>query len=289
MKKLSISGFFSGFNKQSQTLFWINGRSIFVVAGKKRKTHRFITNNGFKDGRIADFSKSLKTIQGICQENSLKIGNPLVKNKAIVFIPTDSSPLEQSIFKKLFRRVGFFDIELRKYETAFHAFLAKQAYEKGVFAYIGQEISEIGVFSNQLQQSFIIYYSLKEAIEETSYFFREQHLFELSADVALDLYQEMGRQGEKFSLVVRGRNSRNQELQTSTFSFKDVEPLFSFLQKKAMKEIDSVIQNNSFKMINPDRWIILGDDFFKNCLDSSKEKSLKLKSEFDLMQGVEWL
>ena len=290
MRKLTNFKFFSAkSNHNPQTLFWINGQNIFVITGKKRKTHQFNSETGFIEGKIADSSQALVTLKKICRDSEIDFGNLLVRNKAIIFIPTNTSPLEKDIFNKLFKSVGFFNVELLNYATAFQAFLAKQEYEKGSFVYVGQEASEVGVFDKNNQQSFVIYYSLKDAIDETVYFFREKHLFELSTRVAFDLYQEMGVQGEKFSLVVRGRNSRNKELQTMSFTFKDVEPLFSSLHRKITKEVDSVMQNNLFKQISPDKWVILGDDFFKRNLDSLGEKSLKLKTEFDLMQGVEWL
>jgi actin-like ATPase involved in cell morphogenesis len=290
MRKLSVSRVFnSNSDKEKQTLFWINGQSIFVVAGKKRHTHKFTSPTGFKEGKVDDFDLAYKTIKGICKDDSLKIGGLFSKNKVTIFIPTDSAPIEKNLVKDLFKKVGFFDVDLLKYETAFRAFLAKQDYENATFVYVGHELAEIGVFGKSSQQSFIIYFSLKEAIEEIIYFFREKHLFELSEDVALNIYQELGQQGDKFSLVIRGRSSRTQELQTNPFSFKDLEPLFSFLQKKIAKEMDSIIQNNLFKQIAPDKWVVLGDDFFKRYLDTFGEKSLKLKSEFDLMQGVKWL
>lgn len=290
MRKLAIPKVFnSNVDRHSQTLFWINGQSIFVVAGKKRHTHKLTSVTGFKESKVDDFELAFKTIKRVCKDNNINVGGLFSKNKAIVFIPTESSPIEKSLIKDVFQKVGFLNVDLLKYETAFRAFLAKQDYEGSTFVYVGNELSEIGVFDKSVQQSFVIYFSLKEAIEEVVHFFREKHLFELSEDVALNVYQELGIQGDKFSLVVRGRSSRTQELQTNSFSFKDLEPLFSFLQKKIAKELDSVIQNNIFKQIAPDRWVILGDDFFKRYLNTFGEKSLKLKSEFDLMQGVEWL
>lgn len=290
MRKLSSFKFFSTQNNQSlQTLFWINGQNILVVTAKKRKVHQFNTATGFIENKVADFTQALVSIKKICRENNIDFGNLLVRNKAIIFIPTNSSPLERELFTKLFKQVGFFSVELINYATAFRAFLAKQDLDKGNFVYIGQEISEIGVFDRAAQQSFIVYYSLKEAIDETVYFFREKHLFELAEKVAVALYQEIGNQGEKFSLVVRGRNSRTKDLQTTSFLFKDVEPLAGSLQRKITKELDSIVQNNLFKQIGADKWVILGDDFFKKSLDHLGEKSLRLKTEFDLMQGVEWL
>ncbi|MFZ5437646.1 MAG: hypothetical protein ACOZAK_01145 [Patescibacteria group bacterium] len=290
MRKLPSFKFFSTQNNQSpQTLFWINGQSILVVTAKKRKVHQFNTATGFIENKVADFTQALASIKKICRENNIDFGNLLVRNKAIIFIPTNSSPLERELFTKLFKQAGFFGVELINYATAFRAFLAKQDLDKGSFVYIGQEISEIGVFDRAAQQSFIVYYSLREAIDETIYFFREKHLFELAEKVAFALYQEIGNQGEKFSLVVRGRNSRTKDLQTMSFLFKDVEPLASSLQRKITKELDSIVQNNLFKQIGADKWVILGDDFFKKSLDHLGEKSLRLKTEFDLMQGVEWL
>ena len=282
--RLSLSIF-----KQEQVLFWLNGQSILVIAEKKRKQHDLVVDTGFIEGKVADFDKALATIAKVSKKNLIVLKNPFRINKAIVFIPTNSSPVEKTVMARLFRRAGFSNVELRNYSTSFQAFLIKQDYEKGVFVYIGQEISEIGVFSAEAQQSFVIYYSLNEARTEVVNFFREKHLFEIFHEVALNIYQELGKQGKKFSLVVRGRSSRNKEILTTSFSFKDVEPLFSFLQKKVFKELDSVIQNNSFRLIQPEKWVILGDDFFQLCLKSYQEKPLRLKSEFDLMQGIEWL
>jgi len=290
MKRFSVTNLFAQKTAaNNQSLFWLSGNQLKLVTDNKRSTHQLTADSGFSANKIADFSLALTTLKNLCQTSGLKFDNLWFRNKAIVFIPTDSSPLEKKLFKQLFNQLGFNQLELRKYETAFRAFLAKQDYEKGCFVYVGQEVSEIGVFASNYQQSFNIYYSLQEAIEETIYFFREKHLLELSNKGAYKLYQELGLQGEKFSLVVRGRNSRNKELQTASFMFKDVEPLYSFLQKKINQEIDSVRQNNLFKQFVPDKWVVLGDDFFQANLEKMGEKTLQLKSEFDLMQGIEWL
>jgi len=289
MKRLALPGsVLNSFKAGKQTLFWLNGQIINVV-GNKRHSHKFATQTGFLANKVADYELALKTIKKVCRESGLDFGNFFNKNKAILFVATDSSPLEKTILSNLFKEVGFNEVELRPYETAFGAFLVKQNYDKGSFVYVGKETSEIGVFADNAQRSFVVYYSLADAVTETIYFFRERHALELAENVALNLYQELGAQGEKFSLVVRGRSSRNKELQTVSLLFKDVEPLYSFLQKQVIKEIESVRQDNVFKQINPDRWMVLGDEFFKRCLDLLGEKTLQLKSEFDLMQGVEWL
>jgi len=289
MRNSNFSRLSLDFLHQDQVLFWLEGRFLLMVAGKKRKQLLLKADSGIADGLIANEEAAVKTISAFCHENEIRFQNLFKIHQAIIFIPTNSSPVEQSLIKRVFSQVGFRQIELRLYATAFRAFLAKQAFERGIFVYIGQEISEIGVFSDRDQQSFSIYFSIKEAMEIVTHFFREKHLFAISPVVANQVYEEIGKHGEKFSLTIRGRESRSREIATHSFSFKEIEPLHQVLKRKVEKELLSVIGDKLFREIQPDKWVILGDNFWFNNLKSQADKALQLQTAFDLMQGVEWL
>lgn len=289
-KLFRLPYFGKSFFQQQQALFWLSGQEILAVFGKKRKKYSFSFDTGFEEGGVADFEKARATLTKLCEENDFSFRSPWHSQKATIFLPTGVSPLERSIVRKVFQSVGFSQVNLRRYATAFRGFLAKQNEEKGVFVYMGQATSEVGIFSASHQQSLRIPFSLKEIQEYIASYFREKHFFEISQEACSQIYQELGKQQEKFSLVVRGRNTRTSEIETKAVAFTHVESLFLVLKQKVMQEVTSVMNDPLFREVHPEKWTVLGDTFFPFCAHEAAEaKVLLLQSEFDLMQGIEWL
>lgn len=276
--------------RQERAVFWFSSQELLFWWEKKKKRISLAENSGFSGGQVADVDAATATIARVCEQEGLPAHSFFSVRKATVFIPTESSPLERRVIRRVFQTAGFQKISLVAYTTAIRAFAQRQAIRSGVGIYVGSDVSEGIVFSSKDQQLFSLSHSLSAASTECQRLLREAQQLEVSAETAGKLYAALGKKKEKTAYPIRGRNIQTNQVETRSLTAKDCIALADFFEKKFDQELAPLTASSLFETISPDRWVIIGDELLKTHVQETyTAETVFLSSEQEMIQGVQWL
>lgn len=269
---------------------WFSSRELLLSWDKKKKRVTLTAAAGFSGGQIHDFDLAVATLSQVCQQEGIRIGEPMTRSAATVFVSATSSPLERSLIRRVFQKAGFRKVSLVSYATALRSFAERQALHTGVGIYVGNDVSEGLVFSPENQVISLFHYSLLDTQQDVTKFLRENQKIEVSPEAARQLYSALGKKKEQTAQVVRGRNIQNQQIETRTLTAAEMEKLSQFFREKLGRELQPLISMPLFAAANPSHWVIVGDAFLNYSVQELYQaETLFLHSEFDVIQGVQWL
>lgn len=290
MKLFNLPLSINRFLEKKQFVFWFSSTQLFFSWDKKKKQISLNTDAGFLAGQIADEQQAVRTLTEALTKEGINSDHPLAKHTATVFVTTASSPLERDITRRVFKKAGFVKVSLVTYATALKSFAERQNIHTGVGFYFGSDVSEAIVFSPKEQAAFSLNYSLMDIQSDLRQLLRERQRIEVSLQAARKLYLSLGKNNQSTIHNIRGRNIQTQQVETRTLVGSDLEKIRAFFQTKLVEELRVLIFSSLFEEINPDHWVVVGDGFLNDFVQQKYQaKTLFLKSEIEMIQGVEWL
>ncbi|HCR81624.1 MAG: hypothetical protein UX28_C0003G0105 [Candidatus Pacebacteria bacterium GW2011_GWA1_46_10] len=290
MKLLRVPKFITAFFSQEQAVFWFSSQELLFIWRKKKRRLLLTHHAGFTHGQVSDFHEAVTTITSTGEQEGLTTTQPFVFRAAVVFVATDSSPLERKVVREVFQKAGFQKVTLVSYATAMRAFGERQAIHTGLGLYVGSDVGEGVVFSPQDQAGVVLAHSLLAADHEIQLFLREEGKIEVSLETARELYQLMGRRKEIQSHVVRGRSIQTQQVTTLALKASMVETLREFFTQQLMRELQPLMALPLFVQAQPNHWVVIGDAFLNQLVQEKYQvNTVYLHSEFELIGGVQWM
>lgn len=290
MKLFQLPKLVSAFFSQEQAVFWFSSQEMLLVWQKKKKRLPLTAEAGFARGQVNHFDWAVATVTRLCEQENIRTTHPFSFHAAVVFVSTASSPVERKIIRRVFQKAGFQKVTLVLYATAMRAFAQRQAIRTGLGIYVGNDVSEGIVFSPKDQAGMSLKHSLLEASQEIQLLLREEQKLEVSLETARGLYELMGRRKEINTHVMRGRSIQTQQVETRTLKQSVIETTRAFFQQKLLRELQPLLTTPLFAETQPNHWVIIGDALLNQLVqDEYQVNTVYLHSEFELIQGVQWL
>jgi actin-like ATPase involved in cell morphogenesis len=290
MKPFRLPKAVSALFTHTQAAFWFSSRQLLVLWEKKKKRFQLALEAGFAAGQISNFDQAVTTLGRLCAEAGLQLSQPLTLQTAVVFVATDSSPLERSIVKRVWQKTGFQKVSLVSYATALRAFAQRQAIRTGVGLYIGFDVSEGVVFSPDDQAGVPLGCSLYESAKLMQLLLRERTQLEVSLETAQGLYEGLGKASAVGAQAVRGRNIQTQQIETQTLTSSTISTLKEFFEQRLASALKTLLTSSLFATVYPHHWVVVGDPLLNQLVQTRYQaNTVFLHSEFELTQGVQWL
>lgn len=269
---------------------WFSSQELLLSWDKKKKRVPLTSAAGFSGGQIDRFDEAAATLEQVCQQEGIRVGEPLTLVAVTVFVTSNSSPLERELVRRVFQKAGFRKVSLVSYATALRSFAERQALHTGVGIYVGTDVSEGMVFSPENQVTLLFHYSLLDTQQEVISFLRENQKIEVSAETARQLYSALGKKKDLAPQVIRGRNIQNQQVETRTLPAGELAKLSQLLRDRLKTELQPLVGTPLFAAANPSHWVVIGDGFLNQAVaELYQAETVFLHSEFDVIQGVTWL
>ncbi|MFH2118400.1 MAG: hypothetical protein ABII10_01540 [Candidatus Paceibacterota bacterium] len=276
--------------KKEHGVFWFSSKELLLIWNEKKKRLSLPVGSGFADGQVADLDAATNTIIKLCEIIGLKTAGSLTWQSATVFAPTLSSPLERKIIKQAFQKAGFQKINLVTFATALKTFSQRQAMYEGVGLYLGEDVSEAVLFSQQEQLSLSFNYLKKTAYQVIQESLQNEASLTVSQETVIKLYEALGQNPDIQSFVLRGKNIRNQQVATLALTKGQLRGIADLLQKNLELAWHQLTSNNLFTDHNLDQWLVVGDAFVYHFIqERTVSQTLFLHSELEIIQGVRWL
>lgn len=275
---------------KTQSTWWFSSQELWVAWGKRKQRLALPANSGFSEGQIASITPAVATVTAAAEAANLPISQPLASQAATVFVSAHSSPVDRRLTREVFQKVGFSQVNLVAYTTALHAFAQRQAIRIGVGIYVGSDLSEGLAFSPKDQETFQLDHSFGQIETGLKALLREQHQLEITSASARQLYLQFGKRGELETYVVRGRNVKDSQITTLTLKTKALSALRQWCGKQITDKLNQALSGPLFTAAEPNHWVIVGDAFLnKMAQETYQANTIFLQSEFELIQGVQWL
>ncbi|OGJ37208.1 MAG: hypothetical protein A2383_03280 [Candidatus Pacebacteria bacterium RIFOXYB1_FULL_39_46] len=289
MQRFILPKIKSSIFEKEHGVFWFSSKELLLIWDKKKKSLFLPVGSGFADGQVADVDVAAHTVIKLCEMIGLSAASFFIWQSATVFVPTLSSPLERKIIKQVFQKAGFQKINLVTFATALKTFAQRQAIREGVGLYLGDDVSEAVIFSQQEQLSLNFDYLKKSAYQTIRELLQSEVALTVSQDSVAKLYQALGQNLEIQSFVLRGKNIQNQQVVTLSLSRKQLKTIIDLLQKNLELAWRRLTANNLFTNHNLDQWLVVGDAFVYHFMQKQQvAQVLFLHSELEIIQGVEW-
>jgi hypothetical protein len=290
MKPFRLPKAVSALFTQHQAAFWFSSRQLLVMWEKKKKRFQLALEAGFAAGQISNFDQAVATLGRLCAQAGIKLSQPLSLQTAVVFVATDSSPLERSIVKRVWQKTGFQKVSLVSYATALRAFAQRQAIRTGVGLYVGFDVGEGVVFSPDDQAGVPFGCSLHESAKLMQLQLRERAQLEVSLETAQALYEGLGKALAASAQMVRGRNIQTQQIETQTLTGSTINELKDFFEQILVTALKPLLAASLFATVDPHHWVVVGDPLLNQLVQTKYQaNTVFLHSEFELTQGVQWL
>lgn len=269
---------------------WFSSQELLLSWDKKKKRVPLTSAAGFSGGQIYQFDAAVATLTQVCEQEGIRVSDPLTLHAATVFVASASSPLEREIVRLVWQKAGFQKVSLVSYATALRTFAQRQALQAGAGIYVGSDVSEGIVFSPENQAVVPLHFSLLETQQDVAQLLRTTQKMEVSPEMARQIYAALGKRKEPTAQVVRGRSIQSQQVETRTFSATDMGKIAEVFREKLTHELEPLTTLPLFTVVNPTHWVVVGDAFLNDFVQEMYQaETVFLHSEFDIIQGVQWL
>lgn len=275
--------------EKQQVVCWFSSQQLLLTWDNKKQQLPLTSEAGFAAGQISDEQQAVTTLTEVLAKEGLHSNKPLAQYTATVFVSSASSPLERAIIKRVFHKAGFNKVSLIAYATALRAFAERQQLHTGVGFYFGYDISEGLVFADDQQAVFSLDYNLSDVQVSLQQLLRETQQLEISTATAQKIYASLAKPAQQANQAVRGRNIQTQQVETRMLTAKDLEKINHFFHTKLRQELQLLTSAALYQATSPEHWLVVGDGFLGNFVQQEYQaKTMLLKSEVELIQGVRW-